>query len=342
MKRLFVLFAFLLVSCAVFAQDEKPQSEGVLMIVPRLEVEPAHSFPDREWSVDLGTTSLYTYLDGNVGEHFSYSIANRWVTFNTFSNFMESTRQLYANTWSRNYSNWISWATVTGRYEGFFLTLGKDYIHFGTKEIDDYDHDAHWQLNSILWNYYQVFQWGGRFGWATEDEDTKFFVEITNDQPRMPHEEKLRPFSGRSFGDYAMNIYGMHDFENVTLSASISQCSLNWLGSLGLGVHFSDALSMQFDGYLSKVYGAATLNLTYSPGEHFDVFAKGGYDQWNTPTFGLDDVRGKRFYGGLGGYWYPLSDNHDLRIHALASYDGYDKSAYFSVGAIYLLNIKLY
>ena len=78
---MFVLFVFLLVSGAAFAQDEKPQSEGTLMIVPRLNAEPLYSFTDKQWQFDLGETALYTVFDGNLGDYFSFSFANRWFAY---------------------------------------------------------------------------------------------------------------------------------------------------------------------------------------------------------------------------------------------------------------------
>jgi len=340
MKRLFVLFAFLLVSCAVFAQDEKPQSEGTLLIVPRIEAEPLYSFGERAWSVDMGTTSFYTFFDGNLGDHFSFSFGNHWFTY---CDSFENVKDLYRNTWRTDVNNWVDWAYVTVNFSGFFLQLGKDYIHFGTHEVDTYDHDSHWQLNSALWNNYQVYQWGGRFGWTDDDETTKIMLEVVNDQPRDG--EPRKPFSSRSVDDYAFNIFGTHDFDNVTLMASVGQCSLNWIGGFGVGVNFSDAFSLAFDGYASKTYGGASLKMTVSPTERFDLFAKAGFDKGNNDLI----LEGKRFYAGAGAYWFPLRESHDLRVHALAAYDSFNvgldepvPTLGFSVGLTYALNLQIF
>ena len=93
---MFVLFAFLLLSCAWFAQDVKAQSEGTLLVVPRLDVDPAYSFSDNSWSADLGTTAFYTYFDGNLGDHFSWSVANHWFAYTSS---FDDTKDLYRNTW---------------------------------------------------------------------------------------------------------------------------------------------------------------------------------------------------------------------------------------------------
>lgn len=326
---MFVLFAFLLLSCAWFAQDVKAQSEGTLLVVPRLDVDPAYSFSDNSWSADLGTTAFYTYFDGNLGDHFSWSVANHWFAYTSS---FDDTKDLYRNTWRADVNNWVDWAYLTVNVGGFFLSLGKDYIHFGTSEVDTYDHDSHWQINSSLWNNYQVYQWGGRFGWMDEEETSKIMLEITSDQLME------KPFGSKSIDDYAFTLFGMHDFDNVSLMASASRCCLGVIGALGLNFNFSDAFSMGLDGYLSKTYGGASLKATVSPTEKFDLFAKVGFDKGENELI----LEGDRFYTGAGAYWYPLRESKDLRVHGLASYDSYEQMLGFSVGITYALNLQLF
>jgi len=327
---MFVLFAFLLLSCAFLAQDIKAQSEGTLLIVPRVDVDPFHSLSDHSWSADLGLTSFYTYFDGNLGEHVSFSLANHWLAFSDFS--FEDTRSLYSNTWRADSNNWVDWAYVTVNFGGFFASLGKDFIHFGTYEVDAYDHDSHWQLNSSLWNNYQVYQWGGRIGWTDEEETTKILFEVSSDQLME------KPFGSRSAEDYAYTLYGMHDFENVSFMASVSHCSIDWVGSLGLNVNFSDAFSAGLDGYIARSYKGAALKMTMAPTEKFDLFAKLGYESGNNELI----LSGNRLYTGAGAYWYPLHESRDLRIHAMAAYDSFEEALAFSLGLTYALNLQLF
>ncbi|MBR5018631.1 MAG: hypothetical protein IKX53_03215 [Bacteroidales bacterium] len=329
MKRLFVLFAFLLVSCAVFAQDEKPQSEGTLLIVPRLEVEPAYSFAERQWSANAGLSSVYSYFDGNLGEHFSFSVANHWALF---SDSFDDTKNLYRNTWRADAANWVDWAYITASFGNFSVSLGKDYIHFGTYEIDAYDHDSHWQLNSSLWNNYQVYQWGGSFGWTSDDESTALKLEMRSD-PLME-----KPFAGPGLEDYAYTLYGSHEADEVSLMGSVSHCSLGWIGAMGLNLSLSDELSLGADGYLADNYFAASLKLTAALAEKADLFIKGGMDIGENELI----LEGRRLYCGLGGYWYPLRDSRDLRLHALYAYDSFDQSIGFSIGLTYALNLQLF
>ena len=149
---MFVLFAFLLVSCAVFAQDDEPQSEGTLLIVPRLDFDPAYD-EDGAWTFDLGSTSLYTLFEGNLTRNLSFSVCNHWFAFNTS---IDDAIELYQNTWRSDNYNWVDWANLTYKMGRFFLSAGKDYIRIANFEIEDYDYDSHWQMNSYLWNTFQA------------------------------------------------------------------------------------------------------------------------------------------------------------------------------------------
>lgn len=334
-KLFFVMLAFLLVPSAALAQDDdKPQSEGTLLIAPRLEVEPFYYPGSHEWSTSLGATSFYTFFDGNLGEHFSFSIGNHWLAFSEFS--FDDTRSLYQNTWRTDALNWVDWANVTVNFGGFFLTLGKDYLHIGTYEIEEYDYLSHWQINSTFWNNYQVYQWGGRFGWMSEEEDTMISASVTTDQLMG------KPFSSKSVNDYAFTLSGMHDFGGVGMMASISQCSIGWLGAMGLNAELSDMFTLGLDGYLSKEYKGISLRSTIGVGEQFDVLLKTGFDSGLSEAL---EFAGSRFYAGAGAYWYPLKENKDLRVHGLFSYDRgtySDPCLGLSFGVTYSLNLNIF
>ena len=167
-KWFFVLLAFLLVPSAALAQDDdNTQSEGTLLIVPRLDLDPAWNAGDG-WSFDLGTTSLYTLFEGNLTRNLSFSISNHWFSYCTG---WDDAADLYRNTWRSDATNWVDWINLTYKIGNFFLSAGKDYMRIANFEIEEYDYDSHWQMNSHLWNTFQVYQWGGRLGWQSEDED---------------------------------------------------------------------------------------------------------------------------------------------------------------------------
>ena len=329
-KRFLILLAFLLVPSFAIAQDnDKSQSEGTLLIVPRFEVNPYFEQNDRSWGFDFGATSLYTVFDGNLGDWFSFSFSNHWFAF---QNSFDNTKALYRNTWRADESNWVDWANVSFHLGNFALTLGKDYIHFGTFEIDAYDFDAHGQLNSMFWFNYQVYQWGGSLSWTSSDDNTTLMLQMTSDQTME------KPFGSKKLGDYAYNLFGSHSTDEVTVMGSISHCSVGWLGAFGVQVALSDALTLTGDAYISKDYFATTAKLDAELNDHFGLFVKGGFDTGENEWI----LEGSGIVCGLGFHWYPLCNNKDLRVHALYSYDSVYNEMVMSAGITYALNLKLF
>ena len=300
------------------------------MIVPRLEAEPTYMLDEKAWTFEHGTiASLWTVFDGNLGDYVSFSFSNHWLAFSTS---FDDTKDLYRNTWRSDANNWVDWANVTLHLGNFSLTLGKDYIHFGTFEVDDYDFDAHWQLNSMFWNEYQVYQWGGSFGWTSNDESTSLMFQVSTDQTME------KPFSSKNLGDYAYTLFGKHESDEVSVMGSISHCSIGWVGALGAELALTDALTLRTDGYISDTYYGASARLTAALGRKADLFAKAGFDVGDNELVFI----GRGASCGLGANWYPLRDSRDLRIHALYAYDGVGNYHYISAGITYALNLNIF
>ena len=337
MKRLFVLFAFLLLSCTAYVQDLKAQSEGTLLIVPRLDLDPAYS--GGEWSFDLGSTSLYTLFEGNLTRNLSFSVSNHWLAFCTG---IDDTADLYRNTWRSNVTNWVDWANLTLKMGNFFVSAGKDYMRIANFEIEEYDYNAHWQMNSLFWNTFQVYQWGGRFGWQTEDESLTLSLQMTTD-PIM-----TRPFSRRSLQDYAYTFNAFFEGEVLSLIGSVTHSGLwGWIGALGAKVAMNEAISLGADVNVSNMLRSGSVSLEATLSDQFELIGKVGLEKlgsnWDDMPLGTG-----HYYGGIACNWYPLRDSHDLRIHLLAAPSIYKDSIskmtdlYMSAGATYFFQFNLF
>ena len=189
-------------------------------------------------------------------------------------------------------------------------------------------------MNSLLWNNYQVYQWGGSLNWTSSDESTKLMLQMTTEQIME------KPFASKRLGDYVYSLFGSHETEEgLILMGSVGHYpSIGWMGALGLQLPVADVLTVQGDGYLAGNYIAASVKLSATLGDHFDLFAKGGFNTGENEV--LDAVKSS-VYCGLGGYWFPLR-NRDLRVHALCVYDAYDHALTISGGVTYALNLKLF
>ncbi|MBO4842978.1 MAG: hypothetical protein J5490_00135 [Bacteroidales bacterium] len=319
MKRILSLLAVCAICCTpVFAQEADPESN-----VPQVSVIARFDYPVIPY--------LYTLVEGDLGELFSYSISNHWVSDEP------TTPELYQNTWRADVLNWCDWANVSLNLGNWSFTVGKDIIAIGSFEIDQYDWDSYWEINSSFWNNAQVYQWGGKLTYATPSESNAFTLQATSSPFNYkPFDQKLLSYAAMWTGDFdiyrslwSVNLmeYGKGKGENIKLFGSGNQLDVtDWL-TLGL-----DYILALYDGASSHTF-AYTADFHIS--DHFDFLVKGGCEAGGLPDFDMPYERG--YIGGALQY-YPLADSQDLRLHALACYDTIE-GPLFSGGITYNLNL---
>lgn len=283
--------------------------------------------------------NIYTFLDGEIGEHVSYSFSNHWVS--------NETKKLYENTWKAYDINWCDWANITLTFGNFSLTAGKDLILTGSNEEVPNDVDNYSFLCSDMWNLYQIYQWGGKLAYTFEEAHTTFEVQFCS----SPLDEK--PFMGHgvlSFGvsgEYAWySPYLTASFitfdpailEDTSLATNGRYCNL----SLGNLFTINDNLSMYLDYTVTPnspmgtshhiVYGA-----DWRIFDHLALKAKAGFEAYRGDVADIFGYQDKNWFAGALLEFYPLK-NDDLRIHAGGGYNGSCKDR-FNVGITYNFNV---
>jgi hypothetical protein len=150
--------AVVMLSCASIQAQEERDSDGFsadLTVIPRLEG--IQSFPlgsDANEDISWGNSSLYTLFEGNLNEHFSFSVCNHWLA--------DDPEYLYQDTFYSNTTNWVDWVNLTYTLGNFSITAGKDMVTMGGIEYDDYDFDVYIDMCSGLWQNFACYQWGAK------------------------------------------------------------------------------------------------------------------------------------------------------------------------------------
>ena len=154
MKKTLALLAAISSCFCTYAQEaESADNTPELTIIPRVDVNPYIPVGNKgNAGVDFSNTGLYTLFEGNIGEHFSYSMCNHWLSTDP--------KSLYQNTFRSDDTNWVDWANITYSTGCFSLTVGKDVLAIGGFELDAYDVDSHINLSSTFWNNIAMYQWG--------------------------------------------------------------------------------------------------------------------------------------------------------------------------------------
>ena len=309
------------------------QAEGITITAAgRADVSPL--FPGGGVSFD--NSALYTFIDGQLGDHFSYSICNHWLS--------TQPGDLYRNTFRSDDVNWVDWAYVAFNYEDFSLSAGKDVIAIGGWEMDPYDVESHSSLNSVFWNWFTVYQLGAKASW--EPGNSSFTLGVSASPfSETPFQDALAAYSFQWSGEYgffepiwSVNVVGRERGSNPL-----------WIASLGNKFTFGD-FSCTLDGLLRTVSGRnpkghAYASVAYNFSDKWEAILKGGIefnandgDDWEEDI--LDALcpvpYGTSPMGGIAIHYSPIEN---LRLHLTGAYDGMYDMCTLSLGVLYNLTI---
>lgn len=347
MRKILALATLILCCFTTYSQEAESASNiPSLIITPRFDVNPYISVGGKDKSgVDFGNTSLYTLFEGSVGENFSYSMSNHWLSTDPAS--------LYQNAFRSDDVDFIDWLTLSYSVGRWTFTVGKDMLAIGGYELDPMDVDQHPTLCSKFWHDCAIYQWGGRLEYESKDESSTIAFQFGT----SPFGE--RPFASKLF-TYSFIWYGEFGCWAPIWSANLIEYDRGRfikMASLGNMFSFGD-FAAEID-VMQKLYtiDAKTdyeLSLVgkfgYTVKDKVEVFVKAGYEyRTGEDIFGYEDEpdfiptyigygKGYAFYGG-GVNYYPLRASKDLRLHAVVGANNYSNKVAISVGATYHFNL---
>lgn len=348
MKKIFALLVAVLSYSFTFSQEaEVVDNTPQFVISPRLDLNPYASTNGRGGKFDWSNSSLYTFLDGSVGEHFSYSVCNHWLSTDP--------KSLYQGTFRSDMLSWIDWANITLSFGKFDFTLGKDVLALGNYEEDANDVDSHFNMSSFFWNMAQIYQWGASATINT-DEDSSIQLQFAT----SPFAE--RPFAGKLF-TYSLRWRGTYGCFSPLYSVNFMEYERGkFLNFVALGNRFEfgnatiDLDYMNRASTIKKFFSqemTLTAKFNYNFNDKVDLFVKGGYEFNHSENdfFGYEFPDGELDFNGLtpstlcghkdyvfygaGVHYYPLRDSQDLRLHAVISSNNYANLVSFLFGITY-------
>ena len=318
MKKLVVLAASILLCTLAQAQggSDSGTSAGIT-IVPRVDINPKlYDGYGNENEVTLGNSSLYTLFEGNISENLSFSVCNHWLS--------DSPKYLYQNTWRSDDVNWCDWAYLEYSLGNFLITAGKQVMTIGGFEFEEYDFDVHPDMMTGLWNNFQCYQWGGKFGWMNDSESTGIFLQATS----SPYGEK--PFDAMTYSLQYQGNYGPFSMLYSTNLIEDWDKEYQWMVTLGNQLELED-WTLQLD-ITNKVGdplfvlrdGVTTFaTAKYNPSDKWEFLGRCGYEKATGDMSDAEAMTGFEIYPkfdswtlGAAAHWFPLRDSQDLRLHA--------------------------
>ena len=346
MRKIFVLTVAALCYFCTYSQEAKASDNvPTLIIAPRFDVNPyIPTGSEGIRGVDFGNSSLCSLLEGSIGENFSYSMCNHWIT--------TETRPLYQNILRTDESDFIDWLTLSYSVGNFTFTAGKDMVAIGGYELDPMDVVQHPIICSKFFQDCSIFQLSAKVEYTTADEASTIGFQFANSIF-----SQLQPFKERLFA-YSLTWYGDYDWFAPIWSVNMLEYERGTfvkVASLGSGFYFGDASieldlmykHLNYDGSNHEFSPACKFNYNFN--NKFELFAKAGYEYrsgmdilgWEDEMgfFPTDISGGSYAYYGIGAHYYPLKNSQDLRLHTIVASNSYAKSIAVNVGITYLFNL---
>lgn len=291
--------------------------------------------------------SVYTLLEGSIGDLFSYSVSNLWVS--------DETSLLYANTFHADELNWLQWAWVQLDLGNFHIRLGKDCLTAGGFETDAYDFDQHPMLCSNFWNNSQLYQWGLTLSWNTPSESDEFGFNYSSSPFSVhPFDDFLTTKTFQWKGEHGpwSSIWGVSVMDYARNAEERLKSSI-MLVSAGNQFEITDSFSMGLD-YMLRLAGpfvvppggsAPAAAYPYNVGHNvvarinwhplywLEVGAKGIFETSDKEDIEEDLFEIPSMYWNGGAYLqiYPFKSFEGLRLHAVGGYDNLS-GLYWSAG----------
>lgn len=338
---------------ALSQESESTGNVPEIAVVARLDANPVvplyrpigSGFDASEF---FGSSSLYTLIDGSVGDWFSYSVANHWLSTDPASLYkrFDGDDVVGANLFYSDDVNWLDWANVTfslgGDWGGLDFTLGKDVTLLGSMEFEDYDFNCYENLASYFWREYNVYQWGASVRYTLPDEMNS-----------LAFQWQASPFGERTFAsklfNYSLQWRGEYDWGTFNWSTNFMQRDQNkYMNIIALGQEFYagdftfrlDLANRAFttDNFF-KQESQFQAGVLYNIADKVEIALKGGLNHLGGDYDYLYDVVRPEVLNSwyAGGYvnWYPLKDSRDLKVHATVSYGKWPYKCAMGLGITY-------
>lgn len=322
-----------------------------LTLLPR--VETGVKFGEEEgYRPNFGFTTLFSNFHFQVNDNFSISMNNRWLT--------TSPGDLYTELGNPKAVNWLDILNFSYSLGKWHFSAGKLYIRTGGFEFECPSPEFHHNVMSCWWMNIQPYTWGVSVGY-----DVAWGNRISVNVNNSPYSEKIFYQGLMSYGlSWDGNVGPVQTYWGANI---IQRQDRSFVKELGLGQRLvlgnytaeldytvrSDAWNTLFSRE-----STLTLNLGYEGRKWFQIHLKGGWEFTTDsesllspgtvcpsfaneyiPTLALDPER-PYFFGGFYVYFFPIRNNHNLRLHLTAAANNYYRGAAVNAGILYRLDIR--
>lgn len=338
MKKLFLTISAAVIMAAPFCKAQNEQSSIVeFTVIPHLEALVNAPHAEDEKAVTFDNSILYSDLNINISDNFSFFMQNKWVTATRGeeNKYFEATKYLYGKT-----TEFINFAYLEANVGGFTFHLGKDVMLNGIFEYDPYDYDVHPELASSFWNSFCCYQFGASATYTIPSGTHAFSVQV-NSSPynfEAPFKNGMMAYSAMWSCQYdfisARLAYNgiQHDEDNLNAFAHFASAGIQGkLGDFAFGMDYLNNVA-------STDYGTTLIpSVSYtSPSDKWDVKLCGLYER-------AAEINYTGWKAGVIGQWYPFTTDGWMKVSLTSGYDSAIEAYVASFGLNFMIkaiNIK--
>lgn len=301
--------------CSATAQDSNQNevADDILDLKVELRADYQHEWLDGH-TIDDNSGFKGKYLNiamnGNISDHFSYSLRHRLNKTSFDSNFFDAT----------------DWAWVAYSVKNWEISAGKQVVAIGGFEYDRAPIDLY--FCSEFWNNVACYQFGVSGGYAFKNGKDKLTFQVCQ-SPFRNHTSAWNP-NARNLNMFAYNLiwYGNHGPFSAIYSVNMLEYAPGrFINYISLGNKFThDKVSLEFD-FMNRATAHQTFlfddfslvgEIAWKPNKRFNIFGKVSYDVNNSSNNDLYILPGTKLTRVGGGIeYFPFINNkHTIRLHA--------------------------
>ena len=267
----------------------------------------------------FGATGLYLDINGNISPRLSYS----------FNHIIAAS---YLEAVGFGATQWLNFTYTLG---DFGFTAGKLSTNMGNFEYDADVLDAYFEMNSMVYNMLDCYQWGVAASWDPDESNSVSF-QFTNS-----------PLSAGKSDMFAYNLGWRGGWEHYLPYWTVNLWQHGkgtYMKGLNLGNRlnfggFSCDLEYMVRATDMKRFGKDDFNIiaapSYSFGETVRLFGKFGWERTAADLpydLAYEEYKGGDYlYYGAGVEYFPFKENRDVRLHAYWAANNYGDNM-FNIG----------
>lgn len=324
MKKLFIFFVVVFSTIgSVASAQEADKVDYIPDIV--LDTRTGYNRDIANGAGGFGATGLYLDINGNIGPRLSYKF-NHIIAAN------------YLKAIGFDATQWLNFTYKLG---DFGFTAGKLSTNMGNFEYDADVLDAYFEMNSMVYNMLDCYQWGVAASWDP-DESNSLSFQFTNSPLATGSDQFAYNFGWRGGWEHYLPYWTFNLWQH---DKGTYMKGLNLGNRLNFG-GFSCDLEYMVRATDMKRFGKDDFNIivapSYSFGEIVRIFGKFGWERTAADlpyNLAYEDYKGGDYlYYGAGVEYFPFKENRDVRLHAYWAANNYGDNM-FNIGLRWKIDV---